>query len=37
MKNFDTDLTVSLVSTQNYIKLEIAFSISLDFDATLSM
>ena len=38
MKNSDTGLTVSQVSLQNYAKLEIVFSLSLDFDAaSLSM
>ena len=31
MKNTDADLTVSQVSLQNYAKLEIVFSLSLDF------
>ena len=33
MKNSDTDLTVSQLSLQNYAKLEIVFSLSLDFHA----
>ena len=33
MKNSDTDLTVSRVSLQNYAKLEIVFSLSLDLHA----
>ena len=34
MKNSDTDLTVSQLSLQNYAKLEIVFSLSLEFHAT---
>ena len=38
MKNSYTDLTVPRVSLQNYAKLEIVFSLSLDFHAAcLSM